>query len=85
MILSEKAKNYYYNFVPEGKWNFYNLFLSLNLKYFLFAYWIFISKNKKKMNYFDKIIASETSLKIFTTLFDNYSCLRCILKFFLID
>ena len=37
------------------------------------------------MNCLDKIIASETSLKIFTTLFDNYSCLRCILKFFLID
>ena len=37
------------------------------------------------MNYFDKILTSETGLTIFKTLFDNYSCIRCILKFFLID
>lgn len=37
------------------------------------------------MEYFETILNSETGLRIFHTLFENYSCIRCILKFFLID
>ena len=37
------------------------------------------------MNYFENILTSEIGLTIFKTLFENYSCMRCILKLFLID
>ena len=37
------------------------------------------------MDNFNKILNSKIGLNIFKILFDNYSCIRCILKFFLID